>query len=420
VKKLAKNIVAIILGWQVRRLTHKNDIKIVTVVGSIGKTSTKFAVATALSEKYKTLFQEGNYNDIVFVPLVIFEQPAPSLFNPFAWLRIFISNEIKLRKAFTYEVVVLELGTDAPGQIKQFGKYLRADITVITAITPEHMMNFEDLDAVAEEELSAHQFSKELLINKDLADKKYISKVDAKTFSISTEADTWMKSIKINGLHADYVITSSGREVSSNTDDANQARFYCLTAAAAVAWKFGLNDEQVVRGLKKIGPVSGRMRKLHGIKDSVILDDTYNASPAAVKAAIESLYKLDAPQKIALLGNMNELGKFSQAEHEEIGKLCDPKKLDLVVTLGPDANNYLAPSAEANGCNVKRFDDPYDAGDYIASVIKPGAIVLAKGSQNKVFAEEAVKRILANPKDSNLLVRQSAHWLKVKSKAFGK
>jgi UDP-N-acetylmuramoyl-tripeptide--D-alanyl-D-alanine ligase len=160
------------------------------------------------------------------------------------------------------------------------------------------------------------------------------------------------------------------------------------------------------------------MRRLVGINNSTIIDDTYNASPEAVSAALKTLYRLDAPQKIAVLGNMNELGKFSAEAHRQIGEQCDPKQLDLVVTIGPDANKYLAPAAEKKGCKVGTFSDPYQAGEFVKLQIKPGALVLVKGSQNKVFAEEAVKTLLADPVDASKLVRQSRYWMKIKAKNF--
>ncbi|HET7827881.1 MAG TPA: cyanophycin synthetase, partial [Candidatus Saccharimonadales bacterium] len=161
-----------------------------------------------------------------------------------------------------------------------------------------------------------------------------------------------------------------------------------------------------------------RMQILLCVNGSTIIDDSYNASPAAVKLALDYLYEIDSPQKIAVLGNMNELGSFSESAHIEIGKYCDPKQLALVITIGPDANKYLAPSASAMGCKVHEFDSPYTAGEYLKPILQKGAAVLVKGSQNGVFAEETVKLLLANPADVNKLVRQSTDWLKIKQKAF--
>src|SRR6266404_6079452 len=151
-KNLFKYIVAAILGWQVKRLRRRHAMKVVAVTGSIGKTSTKLAIATVLGKRFNVRHQTGNYNHIVSVPLVFFGNRLPSILNPIAWLWIFIKNELKIRKSYPYGLVVLELGTDGPGQIDEFKRYLKVDVGVLTAVTAEHMQFFADLDAVAKEE----------------------------------------------------------------------------------------------------------------------------------------------------------------------------------------------------------------------------------------------------------------------------
>jgi UDP-N-acetylmuramoyl-tripeptide--D-alanyl-D-alanine ligase len=402
VKKLARNIVAAILGYQVRKLTKKNNLKVIGVVGSIGKTSTKLAIARVLEAGFKTRYQDGNYNDLVTVPLIFFDEILPGLFNPLAWLALFWRNQKKLKQNYPYEVVVVELGSDGPGQIGQFKRYLDLEIAVVTSITPEHMQFFSSLDDVAKEELSVSKFSSLVLANKDLCDGKYLAGVDnLLTYGVDTKADF--------GLTPE--LQSSAK---------TKPQQYSALAAIAVAQKLGLDDGKIKTGLKNIKPVAGRMQELAGINGSLIIDDSYNASPEAVKLALDALYETKAPQKIAVLGNMNELGDYAKAAHEEIGRYCDPKQLELVVTLGPDANQYLAPAAEAKGCKVESFDSPYDAGDFLKPLIKPGAAILVKGSQNKVFAEETVKLLLGNPQDAVKLVRQSDNWMAIKNKAFNK
>ncbi len=399
-KKFAKQIVAVILGYQVRQLTKRNSFKVIGVVGSIGKTSTKLAIAQTLSTSFKVRYQDGNYNDLVSVPLVFFDEPMPSLMNPLAWLAIFVRNQAKL-KNYPYEIVVLELGSDGPGQIGQFKKYLDLEIGVVTAITPEHMAFFGNLDEVAKEELAISQFSSLVLANKDLCDSKYLKEIpELLTYGLEKPADYGPE--ELGGL-------AKGR---------SEAEQYSLLAAAAVARKLGAEPADTKKGLSDFLPISGRMNELTGIKGSRIIDDSYNASPTAVQLALDYLYEQKSPQKIAVLGNMNEMGDYSEEAHTQIGRHCDPDQLSLVVTIGPEANKYLAPAAEAKGCKVQTFDSPYTAGEYLKSILQKGAVVLVKGSQNGVFAEETVKILLANPADSARLVRQSDHWLKVKQKAF--
>lgn len=401
VKKLARKIVASILGYQVRSLCRKNDIKVIGVAGSIGKTSTKLAIANVLSAGLRVRFQNGNYNDLVSVPLVFFGENLPSLYDPLAWLAVFWRNQKQLRANYPYDVVVVELGSDGPGQITGFKRYLKLEIAVITAITPEHMQSFESLDDVAKEELEILTYATMGLINADLCPPEYYLSIDNKlTYGLEgADYDLGNTKFDIQGL--------------------SKAEQYSRLAAMAVAQKLGLDERHMAEGLMKVVPAAGRMRQLQGINGSTIIDDSYNASPEAMKLALDFLYSLKSPQKIAILGNMNELGRHSRQAHEEIGSYCDPDQLNLIVTIGLDANRYLAQAAEAKGCRVERFENPYKAGEFVKPLVGSGAAILVKGSQNGVFAEEAIKTLLPIPSDVNKLVRQSPEWLKVKQKAFG-
>ncbi|MFZ1323925.1 MAG: Mur ligase family protein [Candidatus Saccharimonadales bacterium] len=421
-KQSLKKIVVSILGRQVRQLRRKHTFKIIGVAGGTGKTSTKLAIAQALSKSQRVRYQEGNYNDIVSVPLIFFGASMPGLLNPIAWAKIFLGNAKQIYGSYPYDIVVAELGTDGPGQIAAFNKYLELDMAVVTAIVPEHMEYFDDLQAVADEELSVASYSKQVLYNADLVDAAYIKQLPDGSVSYALKdkgasyyvANLYHSAGGFEGdiKHNDAILLHFTHEVVAET------QLYSALAAAAVGNELGLKHTDILTGIANIKPVAGRLRRLRGINGSTIIDDTYNANPEAVKAALQALQKIDAPQRIALLGNMNELGNMSAAAHKEIGAACDPSWLHLVVTIGPDAGAHLAPAASSNGCTVKTFDNPYDAGEYLQAKIRAGAVILAKGSQNKVFAEEAVKLILADPEDTAKLVRQSPYWLKRKANNF--
>lgn len=419
-KALARRIVASILWWQVRRLQNKNNFKVVAVAGSVGKTSTKLAIATVLSEKFKVQYQDGNYNDLVTVPLIFFGKNEPSLFNPLAWLATFIKNEASLRRPYPYEIVVVEIGSDHPGSLAEFKARLKAEVGVLSGIAPEHMEMFKTMDAVAKEELTLADFSSLVIANKDLAS-RYLEGHGFLTYSITAKADYQLTELKYDQDGSSFAVLAGGQKLLSASHEAiSEPQLYFVLAAIAVAEKLGLSTSQIRAGLGKIKPVAGRMQTLAGINNSRIIDDTYNASPEAVKAALLTLQRLDAPQKIALLGNMNELGDYSEQAHREVGRLCDPSQLDLIVTLGPDANKFIAAEAKKKGCEVVSFESPYEAGEFIKERVKDSALILAKGSQNRVFAEEALKSLLTNPADSSKLVRQSARWMKIKRQMFGK
>jgi UDP-N-acetylmuramoyl-tripeptide--D-alanyl-D-alanine ligase len=421
-KHSLKKLVANILGWQLKRLRKKNEIFVVAVAGSIGKTSTKLALARVLSQAYKVQFQEGNYNDLVTVPLVFFGQKEPSVFNPFAWMWTFLKNELVISKKYPYGVVVIELGSDAPGQMQQFSSYLKVDIGVLTAIVPEHMANFADLNAVAQEELTITGFTNKIFANKDLISPEYLGHLPKTTvtYGIKEQADVRLTNVKWNGgEEATFDVMYGGINfLHGEHEKVTEPQLYSICAAVAVATELEMATKDIDSGIREITPVSGRMQHLNGLNNSLILDDTYNASPEAVIGALDTLYRFNASQKIAILGNMNELGSYSQKEHQKVGEYCDPRELSFVATIGPDANKYLAPAAQKRGCLVKTFENPVNAGQFVKERLQSGTVVLVKGSQNGVFAEEAAKQLLAVDEDSKLLVRQSKYWMKIKRKSF--
>ncbi len=420
-KRFLKEIVLSILARQVRRLREKHNFKIIGVVGGIGKTSTKIAIAQLLSVSMRIRYQEGNYNDIVSVPLVFFGESMPSLVNPLAWMKVFMNNAKQIKGDYPFDVVVVELGTDRPGHIAAFRRYLELDYAVLTAIVPEHMAYFNDIQAVATEELSVAAYSEKLIYNADLVAKEYRGSLqDAVSYGNKQAADYILTNVVPLATGFECDVKHSNEELLHfDKDVVSETQLYSVLAAVTIGNKLGLISTQILDGIAAIKPVSGRLQRLHGINDSLIIDDTYNAIPEAVKASLEMFYKQKSPQKIAILGSMNQLGAMSAQAHKEIGELCDPTQLDLVVTIGSDANTYLASAAKAKGCIVKRFKTPYEAGEYVKTKIKRGAVLLAKGSQDKVYTEEAIKVLLAHPNDASRLVRQSADWLKRKRRSFG-
>lgn len=417
-KKTGREIVCTLMEYQVRELRKKHQFKVVAVAGSVGKTSTKLAIAELLGHSLRVRHQVGNYNDRVTVPLVFFGQVEPSLFNVVAWCKLLGANQAALSHVYPFDVVVVELGTDAPGQLADFA-YTRPDIAVVTAVTPEHMENFKTLDAVAAEELVVGEYSTQLLINGDDIAGKYVVGRKFSEYSLkTTEADYFAltRADALQGQHMD-IVTPNGKFKADVQYIGTQGAKFAL-AATAVADMLGVEGDDIAAALPKLVPFAGRMQVLSGIKSSILIDDTYNASPVAAKAALDVLYAAKTAQRIAILGSMNEMGEYSPEAHQEVGQYCDSKKLDMVVTIGKDANDYLAPAAVENGCTVKTFLSPQEAGKYVKSQLETGAVVLAKGSQNGVFAEEALKPLLTDQNDATKLVRQSPYWLKQKRSQF--
>jgi len=421
-----KAIILTLLEFQTRRFLHKHRPKVVAITGSVGKTSAKAFTATVLSQRYRVLAQDGNHNTHASVPLAVFDIPFPSeeLRNPFMWLQVLWQMEQKIRRPFEHEALVLELGTDHPGEIAHF-KYLSPDIAAVTSVAPEHMEFFKTIDAVAKEELAVVNYSQLALINRDDIDPifaRYVTNTNIDTYGTSGVAE-------YRYIVEDFDVKKgfTGKFVSPEFGEQPVAlrllgehNIKSAVAAGAIGLKLGLTKEELVAGLEAIQPVPGRMQLLRGLKDSMLIDDTYNSSPKAAIAALQTLYTFPGAQKIAILGSMNELGEFSQQAHEEVGAACDPGLLDWVITVGAEAEKYLARAAAAKGCQVRSFLSPYDAGAFAHRVLQRGATVLAKGSQNGVFTEEALKLLLHSTEEEERLVRQDPIWLQVKETQFEK
>lgn len=402
-----------------------SEVKLVIVVGSVGKTTTKVAIGTVLNERFRVRLHEGNHNAELSTPLAILGIEYPENVKSIGiWLNVFKAAKKRIKDPTDVDVIVQEVGSDRIGQVPHFGTYAHPDIAVVTAVSPEHMEYFKTVDAVAAEELSAANFSKTALINRDDIDGVYAA--DLTNPNINTYGTT--NAAEYHFIEQDFTVQDGfvGAFISPDWEEkldvkvklVGEHSLRAAVAAGTVGLKLGLTSAEVQKGLNRISAVSGRMNLLRGVEKTMIIDDTYNSSPLAVASAIKALYGLSVPQRIAVLGTMNELGATSAQEHENIGKLCTPNKLAHVITVGEEAEKYLAPAARANGCHVVSFKSPLEAGAYVHKVLEPGAAILFKGSQGNVYLEEAVKIVLHSADDAEKLVRQSTQWLATKQKFY--
>ncbi len=401
------------------------EVKLVVVVGSIGKTSTKLMTATVLSQKLRVRMENNNHNTHMSAPLGILGIEYPDdIRNPFAWIAVFLAARKRIAAPSDVDVIVQELGTDRIGEIPHFGTYLRPDIAVVTAVTQEHMEFFGTIEAVAQEELSAANFSQLTLINRDDIDGRFAEFLTQENITTYGSTNAAEHRIEIDDWNLNDGFTGSiiAPELESplpvNISLIGEHTLHPVMGAVSVALKLGLSADEIKRGVELLEPVHGRMNVLYGLKGSILIDDTYNSSPAAASAALQTLYGMTVPQRIAVLGDMNELGDSSQDEHEALGKLCDPNLLAWVVTVGEQANTYLAPQARSNGCQVKTCATALEAGAFVHSVLETDGVILFKGSQGNIYLEEAVKMVLHKASDDKKLVRQSRQWMNIKRVFF--
>ncbi len=397
-KKLGRSIVCLVLERQVRALRKKHHVTVVAVAGSVGKTSTKLAIADLLGQTLRVRSQSGNYNDRVTVPLVFFGQTMPSLLNPFGWMRLFGENSAAIHHPYDYDVVVIELGTDGPGQMDQFA-YLKPDITVLTAVTEEHMAYFGTIEAVAEEELNVFDYSRLVLVNGDDTPGMFVAGRVFEEYSTVTNAahNHYAKSSghSLGGqtLHIETPTSSYKAKVSYLGEQGARIAL----AAAAVAQMLGVAEADIAEGLATLEPFAGRMRILEGLEGSTLIDDTYNASPVPVKAGLDVLYGAKAKQRIAILGSMNELGDYAREAHQLVGDYCDPHKLDMVVTIGEDARRWIAPAAHAQGCQVHSFKSPYDAGEFVRKHLTKYTIVSSRRITKRCICRRGRQKATRTP-----------------------
>jgi UDP-N-acetylmuramoyl-tripeptide--D-alanyl-D-alanine ligase len=307
-----------------------------------------------------------------------------------------------------------------------YGTYLLPDMAVITAVTSERMDVFSTIEAVAQEELAVAQFSRLAIINRDDIDGRhasYLTNGNLTTYGTSGVAEYRFITEDFtpeNGHVGLLVAPDSEQPLSVTIHVAGEHNLRPAIAAATVGYKLGMNAATIVKGLSQLKPLPGRMNILKGVKQTILIDDTYRSSPLSAASALQTLYTFQVPQRVAVFGSMNNLGSDSQKEHEALGRLCDPNMLSWVVVIGDEAARYLAPIAKAQGCQVMICANALEAGAFAHKVLEANAAILFNGSGAGVYCEEALKIVLHSADDETLLVRQSSVWLAKKNALFSK
>lgn len=410
--------------YVVKYFTLHPEVKLIVVAGSVGKTSTKRALGDLLVQRFRVRMQEGNFNSELSAPLAILGVSLPEkLHSPLAWMNVFRAARRRIKSPTDVDIIIQELGVDRPGEMSDFATYLRPNIALVTAVTPEHMEFFGSIENVAQEELAVAKFSQFTLINRDDIDGRFASFLESANFG--TYGTTGLAEFRFEQQRLDAEVGYSGDVIAPNNvrfpvtiKVVGEHSLRPVMGAIGAAMMLGLSPDEISRGLSLIRPVPGRMNLLDGIDGVTIIDDTYNSSPAAAQAALQALYSFsDVSSRVAVLGDMRELGASSQSEHEKLGAMCDPNLLSWVVTVGPEAEQYLAPAARSRGCQVHVAKNAIDAGRFVRSITEEGSVVLVKGSQNEIFLEECVK-ILCNMTEDVELVRQSPQWIAKKDAYF--
>lgn len=414
-----RRFVARILRHQVKRLRRKHSIFVIAVTGTSGVEETGHAIAALLGQSIRVRYKHYGRSNLLVPPLVFFDQTPPRLWNVLGWMRLFGDNAAALEHPYGADVVIVILDPTQPGQARQLG-YLKPDITVVTGLDQETSDGKTTIDSIASELLATVDNSKQVLVNGDDIAAKYLLGRSFVEYSCVTNiAHNYFAKTHSNGVHGQVLqLEFPSGMLDIETRLVGEAWSKAVLAAAATADMLGMHRHVIAKNSTAVSASAGRLHVLTGWQKTMLLDDTYEASPAAVIAALGVLYSARAAQRIAILGSVRGLGAHAHKAHREIGLLCDPRKLDMVVTIGEEARRWLAPAAREAGCQVYSFISPYDAGNYVRTQLKQKAVVLATGSQSGVFAEESLKPLLAHPADRVKLVRQSKKWLQKKAKQF--
>ncbi|TSA45647.1 UDP-N-acetylmuramoyl-tripeptide--D-alanyl-D-alanine ligase [bacterium] len=422
-----KKLLQTILRWIAKSILRKYRPKIIAITGSVGKTSAKEAIYLVLKDNFRVRKSEGNYNTEIGVPLTIIgaESGKSSLWR---WFLVIFKGLRRRMSAQPYpEILILEYGADRPGDIKYLAENFPPDIGVVTAIgkTPVHLQYYRNRDQLVAEKSLLVKFTSPagaVVLNSDDED---VSKMSAlakgKCVRFGLENQAEIQAVGINlktedngdwGLH--FKISAGGTSVPLFIPGLlAEHMLYPALASAACGIELGMNFVDIAQKLAAFRPPRGRLNYLAGVKGSNILDDTYNSSPAAAMRALELMEKLPARRRIAVLGDMLELGGASENAHREIGREIARCKADVLVTVGKMAK-FMAEDAAASGMDKQQifsFEKSGDAVTLVKNLIESGDLVLVKGSQG-VRMEKIVKEILADPnKAEDLLVRQSREWL---------
>ena len=403
---------------------QKQRPQIITVTGSVGKTSTKQAFCLVLAKKFSVRGGAKNYNNELGVPLAILglESPRKSIIG---WLKLFAKalGLILFKKNNYPEILILEIGADKPGDLKYLMEMIPNGllrVAVLTAVAPVHLEFFGSMENIFQEKIYPFFcLAKDGLavVNQDNCDASRIKEAIHSamiTYGVKGQSDVIIKNLKQTNDGLAFQLVEGGQTLDFFLPGGmGFHQVYPLLAAVAVGVFYEITLEEIAQNLTDYTPPPGRMRRLKGKGDSLIIDDTYNSSPESCKRALETLSSMPkAKRRIAVLGDMLELGETSEEFHKAMGQIAGRLKIDYIITYGQMAQ-FMAKGAQESGLSKERifsFSDLQKISNFLKKFIQKGDMLLVKGSQG-MRMEKIVKDIMAQPeKAKDLLARQSEGW----------
>ena len=346
-------------------------VKKVAITGSNGKTTTKEMTKAVLSMKYKTHATQGNFNNHIGVPMTLFQLKH------------------------SHEAAVVEMGTSGPDEIRPLSLAAEPDVAVITNIGASHLERLGDLDGVFREKITIKDGLKTngtLIVNADdprLCKVRSTKNMKVVTFGVhrgivKPERLTWNEN-----ACADFYVGRTHFELSVP----GTHNLYNALAAIAVGEAFRVPKADIAKALKAFHATNMRMefRKGNGFK---IVSDCYNANPSSTRMALQTIGNMNVRGcRIAVLGDMLELGKASREMHREIGKLVPEMNFDLLLAVGEDAKEYVKGAKEGGLEQAFHFDSVRDVIEFLGEVVCEGDVLLVKGSRG-MHMEQVVDALL--------------------------
>ncbi len=406
-KEKAKNYLLQLIRWLAIKTIEKYQPGVVAITGSVGKTSTKEAVYTVLKSFRSVRATKKNFNNELGVPLTILGD-WEVIEGKFFWLKVvaFALYQLVFRVKYP-ELLILEYAADRPGDIKYLLDIARPQIGIVTAVgeIPVHVEYYSGPEAVAREKakiveaLPANGFA---ILNADdwmVLDMKERTRAHAVAYGFGPDAEVAITNFeyRMTGNRPtgiSFKLNYSGSFVPVKLEGCfGKAQAYAAAAGACAGLMFGINLVKISEALLEYHASDGRGKLLLGIKQTYVFDDAYNASPLSMHAAIDTIKSLKAKRKIGILGDMLEIGKYTNEAHETIGALAG-KTFNVLCTVGARAK-FIADAAGKAGLAKKHifsFDTVEEALPQIKELIRKGDIILVKASHS-IGLEKVVEEI---------------------------
>ena len=363
-----------------KRNLYSDKLKVIGVTGSVGKTSTKDIIANVMSQKYKTLKTEGNNNNNIGLPLTI----------------------LRLKDE---EVAVIEMGMNHLGEISYLSKIAKPDIAVITNIGTSHIGNLGSRENILKAKLEIMDGMKnvKLVLNNDNDllnswQEKNKEKIEIHTFGINNESEFKADEIEFHENSSEFICNNNNQKIKISVPVGGEHFILNALCGTAFGKIFGLSDDEIRKGIGSFQLTAKRMEIIHLKNNVTIINDSYNASYESMKASISSLKNMNGKRKIAVLGDMFELGSFSEKLHRDVGIEIVKNKIDKLLLIG-EYSKFIGDEAEKNGYkkeNILYFNDKHELIDNLKNIMKEDDVILIKASNGmKLFeVSEKLKQII--------------------------